>query len=351
MNTNPCPIPSSPTQEPSGLAHHPTPHRALRRRARRWWAPLLAAVLLAPTVARTEEPAPPTLVVQPVKMPFELSSPWYRSPLGRGIQTLLITELSQQGRFQILESAELDDVNSENRLRNDSQQLAGADFLLATDLLEAGHANDTKKGQGPLSLPRIFIGRQHTTRVEMDWRLVQLPSRKIVATGHTVGEEVGKRSFWEANADPAHFQSQEFRDSAMGKALRKAIVAVATEVGHAKLPAAAPSQPLVTPKSTVPDPTLIESVTPAKAVVTAEVTATLPGGIVIVSAGRQQGLKVGDLLQVFELVELKDESGRVVFTQEKPVGNVVLDTVTEDQGKGLSTDAAAVKPGCRVKKT
>jgi hypothetical protein len=154
-----------------------------------------------------------------------------------------------------------------------------------------------------------------------------------------VGEEVGKRSFWEANANRIDFQSQEFRDSAMGKALRKAIVAVATEVGQAKLPAAAPSQPLVT---TPP---------PIEAVVMGEVSATLPGGIVIVSAGRQQGLKVGDLLQVFERVELKDESGRVVFTQEKPIGNVVLDTVTEDQSKGLSTDAAAVKADCRVKKT
>lgn len=284
-------------------------------------------------------------------MPFDLYTPLFRSTVGRGLATLLITELSQQGRFQILESAELDEVNSENRLRNDSQQLAGADFLLATDLLEAGHANQAKKGQGPLSLPRIFIGRQHTTRVEMDWRLVQLPSRKIVATGHTVGEEVGKRSFWEANANRIDVQSQEFRDSAMGKALRKAIVAVATEVGQAKLPAAVQSKSLVPPKSIVPDPTLIEPVTPAKAVVTAEVTATLPGGIVIVSAGRQQGLKVGDLLQVFELVELKDESGRVVFTQEKPVANVVLDALTEDQGKGLSTDAVAVKPGCRVKQT
>lgn len=267
------------------------------------------------------------------------------------MQTLLITELSQQGRFQILESEEMYDVQSENRLRNESDKLAGADFLLVTDLLEAGHAMDAKKGRGILPFREIFSGDKHTTRVEMDWRLVQLPSRKIVATGHTVGEEVGKRSFWEANANRIDVQSQEFRDSAMGKALRKAIVAVATEVGQAKLPAAAPSQPLVPPKSSVPDPTLIEPVTPAKAVVTAEVTATLPGGIVIVSAGRQQGLKVGDLLQVFELVELKDESGRVVFTQEKPVGNVVLDALTEDQGKGLSTDAAAVKPGCRVKQT
>jgi hypothetical protein len=245
------------------------------------------------------------------------------------------------------------DVQSENRLRNESDKLAGADFLLVTDLLEAGHANDAKKGRvtNPIrGIREVFSGKQDTTRVEMNWRLVQLPSRTIVATGHTVGEEVGKLSFWEANADPAYFQSQEFRNSAMGKALRKAIVAVATEAGQAKLPAVTPKS-LVPPKSTGTTPASTESGTSPTAVVMGEVTATLPGGIVIVSAGRQQGLKVGDLLQVFELVELKDESGRVVFTQEKPVGNVVLDALTEDQGKGQSTDAVAVKPGCRVKKT
>jgi len=72
-------------------------------------------------------------------------------------------------------------------------------------------------------------------------------------------------------------------------------------------------------------------------------------GVLIVSLGSQHGFKAGDKLKLYETVDLKDDKGAVVFTEEKLVGEITLDAVQEDRSKAAFTGSADVKTGWVVK--
>ena len=70
---------------------------------------------------------------------------------------------------------------------------------------------------------------------------------------------------------------------------------------------------------------------------------------VIVSLGSNLGFKVGDKLDLYETVDIKDASGAVVFSEEKLIGEVILQTVQADRSKASYSGNAEVKPGWVVK--
>ena len=70
---------------------------------------------------------------------------------------------------------------------------------------------------------------------------------------------------------------------------------------------------------------------------------------VIVSLGSSQGFKTGDKLDLYETVETKDASGAVVFTDEKLVGEVVLQSVQADRSKASYSGNVEIKAGWLVK--
>ena len=70
---------------------------------------------------------------------------------------------------------------------------------------------------------------------------------------------------------------------------------------------------------------------------------------VIVSLGSKQGFKSGDKVKLYETVDTKDDKGNVVFTEEKLVGEITLETVQEERSKARYSGAAEVKAGWIVK--
>lgn len=97
------------------------------------------------------------------------------------------------------------------------------------------HSDHAVNTAGPLVLPPIFRSNKHLTRVQVDWRLVQVSTRKTVATGQAVGEEKGVSSGLATAAGGDFFQTAQFRDSAMGKAINKAIAAIASDLAQVNL--------------------------------------------------------------------------------------------------------------------
>jgi curli biogenesis system outer membrane secretion channel CsgG len=299
----------------------------------------------------------PTLVVAPFTVAFNEWLPRGRSAIGDGLASLLITELSRMGRFDLLESSALPDLEAETQVGGRgmgglampaaNSQWAGADFVLYSKLMEAQHSAQTVGSAGPLVLPPIFRSNKHLTRVQIDWRLVQVANRKIVATGQAIGEEKGVSSGLAQGLGADFFQTAQFRDSAMGKAINKAIAAIASELDQVSLPPLARGTAI--PANQLPTQTA-ESASPAVPPATGQVAATTGGGVVIVSLGAKHGIKVGDRLQLFERVDLKDESGQVIFTEEKAAGEVLLDAVNEDRSKGQYTGPSTPKVGWLVKK-
>ena len=69
----------------------------------------------------------------------------------------------------------------------------------------------------------------------------------------------------------------------------------------------------------------------------------------IVSLGSSQGFKAGDQLNLYETVDTKDANGVVVFTDEKLVGEVVLQSVQADRSKASYSGNAEIKAGWLVK--
>jgi hypothetical protein len=79
------------------------------------------------------------------------------------------------------------------------------------------------------------------------------------------------------------------------------------------------------------------------------VLAVVNKNIVIVSVGSKQGFKNGDKLALFESVEIKDDKGAVVFTEEKPAGEITLESVQEERSKATYAGSSEVKSGWAVK--
>ena len=72
-------------------------------------------------------------------------------------------------------------------------------------------------------------------------------------------------------------------------------------------------------------------------------------GVVIVSFGSRQGFKAGDKVKLYETVDTKDDKGNVVFTDEKLIGELKLETVQEDRSKASYDGPAEVKAGWVIK--
>ena len=70
---------------------------------------------------------------------------------------------------------------------------------------------------------------------------------------------------------------------------------------------------------------------------------------VIVSLGSKQGFKAGDKLDLYEVTDIKDDKGAVVFSDEKLVGEVTLQNVQDDRSKASYSGDRDVKSGWNVK--
>ena len=72
-------------------------------------------------------------------------------------------------------------------------------------------------------------------------------------------------------------------------------------------------------------------------------------GVLIVSLGGKSGFKSGDKLLLYQTIDTKDENGEVVFSEEKLVGEVTLDSVQEEKSKASYSGDAEVKSGWVVR--
>jgi hypothetical protein len=70
---------------------------------------------------------------------------------------------------------------------------------------------------------------------------------------------------------------------------------------------------------------------------------------VIISLGSKLGFKEGDKLNLYETTEVKDDKGAVVFSDEKLVGEITLQSVKEESSRASYSGDVAIKQGWTVK--
>jgi curli biogenesis system outer membrane secretion channel CsgG len=329
----------------------------------------LTSIWIGLAIAQAQDSSLPTLFVRPLDGDLSQIQGW-QPALGEGLAEMLITEITKTGKFEVLESTALADLKNEIDLGesgyvNEKEKVdkggwKGADFMFVGKVTRFG-ANRRGLNLGgfiPGSGGRAGVS-QSRNDVRIDWRIVDAATRSVIRTGSSEGQHNGI-GFDIGVAVQGHggnigFHNQDFMNSALGKATVKALSNIVAEVRAVNVPvsgrrqqkakaaeghAAAQQQQIQQAKEE------LEALqkTPGK------VIAVPSKGVVIVALGSNHGLKIGDKLLLYETVDTKDEKGEVVFTEEKLVGEVILDTVQADRSKAAYKGTVDVKAGWIVKK-
>jgi len=132
------------------------------------------------------------------------------------------------------------------------------------------------------------------------------------------------------------YDNSEFMRSALGKATAGAVTNILEQLAGISLPE---------PEHAVKLKAATEVLkhTPGK------VLAVAGKDTIIVSLGSKGGFKEGDQMELYVSSDVKDDKGNVVFTDEKPVGEITLTAVQEDRSRGSYAGDAAVQQGWTVK--
>ncbi len=310
----------------------------------------------------------PTLFVAPFSGSTAAIQYW-QPAMGEGLSEMLITELGKINKFQMLESTELGALKEEIRMGEDgwveqSEKVekggfAAADFMFTGKVTRFG-SKQTKVGLGgfvPGSLGNLGV-KQSDSDVRIDWRLVDAATRKIIKTGSSTASKKGV-GFNVGVAVDGHgggigFDNKEFMESALGKATVIALKQITDEVSAITLPESGRQKQKA---NAAGQQAAAASQQAAAANAAAQAVRAAPGKVlavagkdaVIVSLGSNQGFKAGDKLELYETVDTKDASGAVVFTDEKLVGEVVLQSVQADRSKASYAGTADIKAGWVVK--
>ena len=326
--------------------------------------PTICALLLTVGTFRlgaADETSLPTLIVAPLTADLSQIQGW-QPALGEGLAEMLTTELTKLNKFTVLENTKLDVLIDEIKLgesgfvdaaeKVDKGGFAGADFMFSGKVTRFG--NKASKVDLGGFVPKNFgnLGvKQTMSDVRIDWRVVDVANRKVIRAGSAVGEQKGTGFDIGVNINGKGgnigFDNKEFMNSALGRATVIALSNIMTEVRTVSVPAsgrqkskAAQAEREAAQKLAA---TQTLKATPGK------VLAVAGKDTLIVSVGSQHGLKSGDVLNLYELTEIKDEKGAVVFSEEKLIGEVKLDAVQDDRSKASYVGATPAKAGWIVR--
>ena len=322
---------------------------------------LTTGLLTAGAVARAGAQELPALIVAPFSGDITHIQYW-QPALGSGLAEMLITELGKINKFTVLETTQLETLKDEIKMGQDgwvdaTQMVekggfAAADFMFTAKVTRFGH-KESKVGLGgfvPGNLGNLGI-KTTTSDVRIDWRLVDASSRKIIKTGSSTATEKGTGFNVGVNirgsGGGVGFDNKEFMDSALGKATVKALAQITDEIKPFPLPESSRKKQ----KAAVADNAAAAASAAAGALrkTPGKVLAVPAKGTLIVSLGSKLGFKDGDKVDLFETVDTKDDQGNVVFSEEKLVGEVTLQSVQEERSKAGYSGDQQVKAGWVVK--
>jgi curli biogenesis system outer membrane secretion channel CsgG len=322
---------------------------------------IIILALCVAVTARAEEASKPTIFVARLDGDMAQIQGW-QPALGEGLAEMLITELGKLGKFDVLESTALPELQSEIKLGQEGYVgegekvekggYAGADFMFRGKVTRFGSQQKGLNlgGFAPGGIGNLGV-HQTKSDVRIDWRIVDVYTRKVLKTGEAVGTQTGGGFNIgvgvNGNGGNIGFGNQEFMNSALGRATVLALSNILNEVAMTTLPESGRHKAQAGKQA---QQSAQEQAAQQAARNTAGKVLAVPSkGVVIVSLGSKQGFKSGDKLALYQTVDTKDDKGAVVFTDEKLVGEITLDAVQEDRSKASYTDDLEVKSGWVVK--
>lgn len=331
--------------------------RHLQPFSKRQRPPLLAAFLLWATLAAgalaADETNRPSVFVAPLSGDRGIA--YWQPAVGDGLAEMLITELTKLGKFDMLESTTLDSIKDEIKMGDDGWiepgekvekgHWGGADYMFVGKVVRFGAKSKSFGGGGPFSIAGVKISKSES-EIEIVWRFVDAATRKIVSSGKAVGVEKGTSWGFGGALGSGFVRDREFRDSALGKATIKAMDAIVSDVSKLNI---GPGTRAKLRDQKIAEKEQAAQAELAKLRSTPGAVEAVADGFLIISLGTKHGLKSGEKLNLYEINEVKNKEGKVVFKDEKLVGEVVADSVQEERCKGRYSGTAQVKEGWVVK--
>jgi curli biogenesis system outer membrane secretion channel CsgG len=271
---------------------------------------------------------------------------------------MFVTELGKINKFTVLENSQLGELKNEIGMgqdgwvdaaeKVDKGGFAAADFMFTAMVTRFG-SKQTKIGLGgfvPGNFGNLGI-KTSDNDVRVDWRLVDVATRKIIKTGSGKASEKGLGFDVGANiggkGGNIGLDNKEFMDSALGKATVTAMNMIIADVQTTTLPESGRAKQksvLATKESAAADAV---KHTPGK------ILAVASKDTVIISLGGKLGFKEGDKLNLYETTDVKDDKGNVVFSDEKLVGEITIQSVQEDRSRASYSGDVVIKQGWTVK--
>ncbi|HEY3221060.1 MAG TPA: CsgG/HfaB family protein [Gemmatimonadales bacterium] len=249
--------------------------------------------------------------------------------LGKGVATMLVSELAQNGTYTVMERAQLDRVLSEQNFqqgeRTDASSAARLGRLLGVDAIIIGSITQFQREDKNINLG---MRRESKATVAIDARIVQIGTGEILGVAQGKGES--KRAhFTSEEEDRARdigghdMWSSNLASTILGEATRKAVTNLVTT-----LAAAAPKIP---ENETV--------------IVISGLVADVSGSELVINVGTARGVKVGAEYAVLRPGrEIKDPAtGALLRRTTTPVGKIKVTAADELSATGtLTGDPARV---------
>jgi outer membrane protein OmpA-like peptidoglycan-associated protein/curli biogenesis system outer membrane secretion channel CsgG len=273
--------------------------------------------------------------------------------IGRGISALLVTNLVRNGSFSVIDRDALSKVLAEQNFSNSNRadpasaarigKVLGVDYIIVGTITQFG--NETNKqnvGGGGGNWHGFGVGSighsNSKANVAIDARIINVDTAEILAAAEGKGESSrsglalgGGGGNWKGmGAGNVDFGSSNFQSTIIGEATKKAVDALATDLG-----------------------TQASRLT-VRAVKIDALIAAVDGGQIILNAGARAGIHSGDQLTVVRVGrEIKDPAtGQVIRRLTSTIGTIqavdvddTLSVCNVVSGSGFQVGDHAVTPG------
>ena len=140
----------------------------------------------------------------------------------------------------------------------------------------------------------------------------------------------------EGAGETISYGNPAFMESALGKATAKAVTDIIKQLDAISLP-----EPGRVTKTKAAADALKHTA--------GKILAVAGKDTIIVSLGSKEGFKEGDTLEIYQPADVKDDKGNVVFTDEKLVGEITLQSVQDDKSRASYSGDAQLQQGWTVK--
>ncbi|MCU0645785.1 MAG: hypothetical protein MUC94_16190 [bacterium] len=237
---------------------------------------------------------------------------WTGQPVGQGMADMLVTELVKSGKYKVIERQEIDKILSEQKMGQTGLvtpesaakvgQLLGVELAIIGSVTEFGHKKSDTGGR----IKGFGLGVSSTAAtVGIDVRFINTNTGEILAADN-VREEESKKGL-SVSTPQVDFKNQnDFDESVVGKATRKAIQKIMTMLDDKSV--AIPWE--------------------GKIVI-------VKGNTVIINAGAEAGIQVGDVFYVYSKGEdlVDPDTGLSLGSLDTKIGSIQVTNNNVGNGK------------------